>query len=886
MIAFMMLLLLQQTTSPIFNNGTYQIFDDRVVQGSDTAWVISDEEIYSTYGSRFLVHNPELMQFKFAINGYDNERGYGENHQWLLNGEQQGPLYVFGMPHPADSLESSLQMTSDQIFKVRLDMRHVFAAMDSLGTYTAFNGQSFTRENFKGVYIAGSHHPLSWDFDNLAQRSDMQLSDDDGDGIYEISLQIPASRSLSEKENVGRWVLNTDLMRFPKFSSSFPILDALYKMSLEEAELDIQADKTFMAGRLWPGVWTRDVSYAITLSLAFTHPQVSMNSLKAKVKDGRIIQDTGTGGSWPVSTDRMTWSLAAWEIYKYTGDREWLEFAYQVIKKSTEDDAFNFANTQTGLYFGEQSFLDWREQSYPHWMDPKDIYMSQALGTNVVHAATQQILSGMAQELDLEDNLHKRKETELKTAINRHLWDDSRGWYGQYMYGRRHKILSEKSETLGEALSVLYGVADQKRAGELMRSLPFMDFGSPSFYPQIPGIPPYHNNGIWPFVNAYYTWAAAKTAYTRGVDHGLSAMVRQGALFVSNMENMVAESGEFLGTELNSERQLWSVAGQLAMVNRVLFGITLNKQGISFQPLVPENWDGVYKLEGFSYRDAVLNVTLKGHGTGIKRVKINGKRKKRAQIRSDQKGVFDIEIIMNGKQDDSELNPWPHRVHPATPSLSLDKEGKMLLWEEIPDASKYRVLRNGNLVTELDATAWAPKIMEVGDEFQVQAINSEGWESFASEPLLIAKVQAQILVEAERNDSVEQEATGYSGSGYVVLNSKQNQRLAWDIDIEKTGWYAFDVRYANGHGPINTDNKCAIRTLNIDGNHVGALVMPQRGQGEWSDWWGYSNLLKIYLEKGNHTLAISLEPQNENMNGLTNEAYLDHLRFIALPDQP
>ena len=41
-----------------------------------------------------------------------------------------------------------------------------------------------------------------------------------------------------------------------------------------------------------------------------------MISLRRKVDPlGRIVQDTGSGGAWPVSTDRMVWLLAAWEVY-------------------------------------------------------------------------------------------------------------------------------------------------------------------------------------------------------------------------------------------------------------------------------------------------------------------------------------------------------------------------------------------------------------------------------------------------------------------------------------------------------------------------------------------------------------------------------------------
>ena len=50
-----------------------------------------------------------------------------------------------------------------------------------------------------------------------------------------------------------------------------------------------------------------------------------------------------------------------------------------------EDDTENVYDPVTGLVKGESSFLDWREQTYPKWMQPADIYESENLGTNAVH---------------------------------------------------------------------------------------------------------------------------------------------------------------------------------------------------------------------------------------------------------------------------------------------------------------------------------------------------------------------------------------------------------------------------------------------------------------------------------------------------------------------
>jgi uncharacterized protein YyaL (SSP411 family) len=104
-----------------------------------------------------------------------------------------------------------------------------------------------------------------------------------------------------------------------------------------------------------------------------------------KVSNNRIIQDTGTGGAWPVSSDRVVWALAAWEIYKYTGDKEWLMKAFEIVRNSLDDDSKTIPDPSTGLIRGESSFLDWRKQTYPLWMEPADIFGSLNLGTNIAY---------------------------------------------------------------------------------------------------------------------------------------------------------------------------------------------------------------------------------------------------------------------------------------------------------------------------------------------------------------------------------------------------------------------------------------------------------------------------------------------------------------------
>jgi len=675
------------------------------------------------------------------------------------------------------------------------------------------------------------------------------------------------------------WCRTLPVDHYPGVRSNIPLVNAMTRLSLEELQKDIREDSTFMAGAKWTGVWTRDISYSILLSLAFLEPEISKKSLMAKVRNGRIIQDTGTGGSWPVSTDRMTWALAAWEIYAATGDPDWLRQAYPVIARSAAEDDAVAVNPETGLFYGESSFLDWREQTYPRWMNPVDIYRSQCLSTNAIHYQTRRVLASMAEILGEDPEKYLESAEKIKKAVNSHLWSESYGWYGQFLYGRHYQSLSEKPEALGEALTLLFGIADQSRARSILENIPVGNFGIPCVYPQIPHIPPYHNNGIWPFVVAYWTWAAADQGHLSHVEHCMASIYRAAALFGTNKENFVAETGDFIGTEINSDRQLWSVAGNLAMVFRVLAGIRFDEKALSFQPVIPPGYGDTLRIKHFPYRQALLDIEILGTGTEIRSISLDGIPLAEPRIPCTLSGFHHVTIHMaNNRGEKKTVNKRPWHTHPGTPLLRYER--KTIIWEPVPGAEIYEIFVNGVKKTETADCQYKIPDQSHFTEYQVRAVDKKGWASFLSEPLTVIPGSKSLTVDVN-GDNVKRDYRGFKGDGYLVLSRTENRRVIFTVMLPEDGVYHFDFRYANGNGPINTDNKCAIRTFYADQQKIGAVIMPQRGMDQWDNW-EYSNGLRVSMEAGLHVFELRFLPENENMNGEENKALLDEMRIIRL----
>jgi hypothetical protein len=685
------------------------------------------------------------------------------------------------------------------------------------------------------------------------------------------------------KQTASSWKLSRDVSAFPQYKSDYLISDALYNMALEEMQNAVEPDSTFRTGKEWGGVWTRDISYSIILSMATLQPKVAEYSLLRKVKNNRIIQDTGTGGSYPVSSDRMIWAVAAWEVYKVTGDQEWLKKAYGIICNSTEDDHKNIYAPETGLLRGESSFLDWREQSYPRWMQPADIYDSECLGTNAVHYQVNIVLAKMARLLDddkaaLEYSCIAQK---IKSGINKYLWMPEKGYYGQYLYGRNYKILSPRAEALGEALSVIFGIAGPKKQQSIVAAVPVNDYGTPCIYPQIPDIPPYHNNAVWPFVQSFWSMAAAKAGNEQALIASIAAVYRPNALFLTNKENFVATSGDFGGTQINSSNMLWSLSGSINLVYKVLFGMDFGNDGIVFKPFVPESLKGKRSLHNFKYRKAILDITMEGYGNEIASVKLDGKRMPGAKLSADLSGNHQIEIILNNSRPSpGKVNLVKTLTSPPAPVLSYSS-GK-LSWQKVARATKYMVLKNGTMTAETLSTEYAIPEVDKLDEYQVIAQDPSGIQSFASEPLPVYQKSSVQLIQAESIAPVaDLPYQGFSGTGFAEISKSKNTRLSFEVSVPKDGIYAIDFRYANGNGPVNTENKCALRTLWSGRYFLGTVVFPQRGTNEWSNW-GFSNPLQVKLKKGTQKLSLTFEQWNENMNGEVNQAMLDYVRVVSM----
>lgn len=702
--------------------------------------------------------------------------------------------------------------------------------------------------------------------------------------------EFVADNALTSTLDQRKWLQNVLTNNYPQFNCDIMGSNTLYNLSLEELTNLWNKDNYWQANANQPTAKTHNLGYSSLLSLALIDPQAAQNSLMKRVSQGRILQDDGTGGSWPVTTDRAVWVLGAWEVYLATGDKEWLKQSYEVVRHSLSQDEAMIYDHTTGLVYGEASLPYCRKEVYPAWMQPADIAQSECLSNNALFFRANEIASRMAQLCgDGGVAAHfKQVADAIKEGINNYLWIESAGYYGQYLYGRVNKTVSTRSETLGEALCIIFGIADAQRAQRIVNSIPSSPYGMTCFNPQIPDIYTLHNNAIWPHTQAYWLWASALTRCPQAVTHGLASVYRTTALMATNMENTDATTGT-CNTAYNSGSALLSVAANLSIPLRVFAGINMNEEGITLQPLVPKGWMSKKQLTNLKYRKAILDITIQGYGDRVSAFYIDGKKLKEPFVSSSMNGRHSVRIVMNdqfSRYDEHAVEPVNYSPH--TPIAWLDGATRMS-WQQVQGVKEYKILRNGSSIAIQPESNIEGNYYDIPDEegfaeYQVVAVDSLGVESFASEPLVrfgISNVRHYDMT-AFAEPTTLKSCQGYSGNGAIEITSTSNTRIDLRINVPADGTYLIDFRYSNGTGSPTSGNSCASRMLWYNGRRVGNVVFPQRGKDLWSNW-GYSTPVVLKLNQGEQSLVLIYELDNQNMSpDNVNRAILDHLRLIPL----
>jgi hypothetical protein len=768
-----------------------------------------------------------------------------------------------------------------------------------------------------------------------------------GSDVYK-SYTLTTTEELRDNEPADKKRVFSEKKGYPYIRSGNEMFDAMYALTLDDARLNaVEAIRDwgfevrdsmnrpyFQTGEKWTYVWTRDISYSVDLGLASLDPQRCINSLlfkttrlKSNIKgeySRQIVQDTGSGGSYPVSTDRVVWAIGASELLKYLDGKQrlgFLEDVWQILHDTIEHDRRVIYDTKDGLYRGEQSFLDWREQTYPGWTQNNvlAIAKSKALSTNVGHYWLLKTAAELAcqKKLTGQEKLYNAWAESLKKAINKEFYIESKGLYSSLILDEPVKIRLNRFDLLGESLAILCGIADKDMARKIVSNYPVVPYGPPVVWPQEKTVAIYHNHAIWPFVTSYWLKAAKQAGNSAAVDHTVHSLVRGTALNLSNMENFDFVTGKAYskvngieGPVINSRRQLWSVAGYMSMVQDIVFGLETDWDGIRFLPCVTANMHREYfnagnsvDLKDFKYRNKTIHVTVhlpssneKGSGIyDIDKISLNnqsiGKNfVKAGELKEENHWEIWLSATENNRSDKINLvdNLIPNNIFgPKQPEwknigqggITIENNKLKLHYDASGETDvRFNIYRDGKLCAKgIKETEWTdPDSSDHSEKTYFYAVEAFYPDSSNCSHLTDTNYYCQ------KDEVIEIGAASMKNKGGNLVNEhhfenwgKPEHELSIpSLRVEKDGEYLLWALYSNGAGPINTGVTCSVKRIEIrelpGGNVIAAsyLIMPHT-----ADWTRFiqSSSLRASLKAGvEYSVRIYENEYARNMS------YFDH----------
>ncbi len=736
-------------------------------------------------------------------------------------------------------------------------------------------------------------------------------------------------------------ILKEDATR-PVVKSGSLLFDGLFALAVDDGKLDSVAAISdgsyndgnpiacdcFQTGEKWSYVWTRDLSYAADLGLAAFDPRRVVNSLLFKTSGLRdsvaapsalpagtvqIVQDTGSGGSWPVSTDRVSWALAAETVLNHLDDAGAAAFsdqAYAALRGTVEADRAAAFDAKAGLYGGEQSYLDWRTQTYAPWIvnNLSRMSSSKSLSTNVAHYRALRLVARLAaQKGDAAPAAtYAAWAEQLKAAVNATFWLDDVKLYASLTTSGEDPAPVHKYDMLGTAQAVLSGIAPEDRAREALARYPHAPFGVPVYYPQQPNVFVYHNRSLWPFVTAYALKAAAQVRNPKVAANALDSLMRGAALHLSNMENLEWLTGKAAyddGPAINSRRQLWSVGGYLGAVTETVFGYTVQSDGIRVQPFLTTaarralGTGATASIENLAYKGRPVKVVLRlpavvaGDGYyPVASVKLNGTDVagpvSTAQMAAGA-NTFEVSFgavtagdarITLAAQVDSKSHTDPAVFSPEVPTLDAITASGGTLSIAFSDAKNgsagqpvsYNVYRDGTLVQGgLKTFAWTdPAMLAAGRRYcyAVEAVfNGSLNRSHHSEPACYeaGAVQTVAVSDARVSSNVVVSApTDGIAQPTLHLWGKPADSLALSsVSVAQAGAYGIELAYNNHQADISTGVTNAVkllRVLDASGAEVahGVVQMPNVEGRNGGNPVRTSTMVRVDLPAGTYRLEL------------------------------
>lgn len=595
-------------------------------------------------------------------------------------------------------------------------------------------------------------------------------------------------------------------------------------------------------------IYTPYEIYATECFLAADSAAVTVDS---RIIKGDVASPARGGYRWPVVMSDATWGLAASAVSSTTVDSVAAVRRAEALKRLVERDIEYVYDGDEGLFKGVPVEMDAKE--LPDWINAGDAADMLTLEGNVSRVAAMRYVNAM-----LPGSFDVKFIEQLSSAIRKRLWIPNLGFMSQTLYQTPDRIAVTATDNLAQAHAVISGATGSEMSRRIISHTPMREGAVPLTYPE---------QGL--------ADDGRRSAVTTAMWCIASAMV-------GNEEAWALSFSAFVAKSIDDDYAARLLKG---VVLRTVFGLNPRPEGLSVHPMVHQALGDVHAVTGLRYRDATLNITVRGKGSIVSTINLDGSLMNGTLIDKDIKGEHDVEVILAESKNVTaeEINVSAMPVMPPSPSVRMEAVRKFVISSSA----------TGNYIVYLDGA-----ISEI--------IARDHYELYATAPVTSvcfeADVANQVTSYASRShlyipatDSISIPCTSVAHTGGRVLAKKdlaakhvestryKNARLTFVYEAPSAGLHYIRLRYMDGLGIVNPARQYAIRQLWVNGRRVSLMVLPQRSPQMWTpdvDWaemTGVTNPVKANLIAGDNEIVVEYFAPDDN------DAEFDHDANTVIP---
>lgn len=410
----------------------------------------------------------------------------------------------------------------------------------------------------------------------------------------------------------------------------------LYKDGLLEKE-----ELVLQAGLRYSTPWTRDASINVWNGCGLLFPQVSKNTLLSVLIEDKNGLRVG-GEYW----DAIIWVTGVWYYYLYTGDKEFLEFAYKISENTIKyfeetefDEKINLFRGPACYGDGVAAYPDIYAKSgksgiisftdaMPEYKAEKGVGIPMfALSTNCLYYSAYKTMLKIAEVLKVtpEDDYENKAEN-LKNAINKHFWMEDKGYY-KYIVDDFGDC--DYQEGMGHSFAILFGVADNAKTKKILDNQYITEHGIACVWPSFErylsiGENEFgrHSGVVWPHIGAFWAQAAAENGRFDLMQKEFEGLTQKSIRDGHFAEIYHPVTGEMYGGWQENQgngmmiwksqlKQCWCASGYIRIMLFAILGISFDNHNMYVNPKM-----GMFEfieLSDFVVRGKKVKITVKNN---------------------------------------------------------------------------------------------------------------------------------------------------------------------------------------------------------------------------------------------------------------------------------